>query len=406
MRKIVLPLILVIILSFGYFIFNSNLKDLGRVDNKLTSNYSAVSRNGEFHILLDGWSAALIKDGKWRFKTDSVDTKTGQSLWEGFTFQPLQKDDVKIIYAENPHILKTNTARLFHGSPDLSCENTGCIIDKQNYNLDQLAEIEKSNIYPVLRDHGVESLLYIASLNLDKNTSAISLSVDGGKAFEIIIDRLGSESNVLRDDTAYISYALGEIFTPKTVWSDGLLFETLSLSSETDNATPEMLSVGLNGLSDKSIDISKISRERLTWLSSPTIGCDPVFFCTAKIAGASVVSLKEVESYRVCEANDLSRDGILLLSTIKVSVNFEQLNHTAGLSSEKPSYYPNRTIAVNPKGFEGVKEVFLDRMIFIDGGSIVEIWGANADLDLETMPTEYFNSSDLAKYSNNKLTLC
>jgi hypothetical protein len=164
--------------------------------------------------------------------------------------------------------------------------------------------------------------------------------------------------------------------------------------------------VGLNGLSDKSIDISKISRERLTWLSSPTIGCDPVFFCTAKIAGASVVSLKEVESYRVCEANDLSRDGILLLSTIKVSVNFEQLNHTAGLSSEKPAYYPNRTIAVNPKGFEGVKEVFLDRMIFIDGGSIVEIWGANADLDLETMPTEYFNSSDLAKYSNNKLTLC
>ena len=404
--KLSLLVILVTSLLFvGITLFNkSNIKSSDRLTNS--------QRENGFNIYLDGWSAIVSPLGQWQYRIGSIDPASGGTNWQKLDFEPLSKSDIELIYKKDPYILKNNTSRLFNGSPNIDCNAKGCQIDQNNFLISELSDIEKSKIYPVLSSWKVGSLLYRANITLPVGEEVIWVRNGPNPAFEIQTVRVPDPNSDLPAviKTPYIASAFGLTFTPWARWSDlgsEGSFTTPSLSDIIDQPNPEMLSAGLEGLSSTKVDLSALLPDRLTFLSSPTVGCDPTVLCSPIGGKSTFTPIREVQSIKICDVANEKADGILLLSTLNFTYAFPSISHQAGLFKQiSPKYYPNRSIPIEPSFISGEKKIFIDRMIIIDGSNIVALWGGNADLSYETPPATYLTAENLSAATSGRFKVC
>jgi hypothetical protein len=365
-----------------------------------------------FNIYLDGWSAVVSPLGQWQYRVGSIDPISGGTNWQKLDFLPLSKNDIELIYKKDPYILKNNTSRLFSGSPNMDCKTNGCQIDQNNFSISELADIKKSKIYPVLSSWKVDSLLYRANISLPEGEEIIWVRNGLNPAFEIQAVRVPDPYSDLPaiPKTPYLATAFGITFTPWARWSDPGSegsFTTPSLSDKIDQPNPEMLSAGLEGLSSTKVDLSALLPDRLTFLSSPTVGCDPTVLCSPIGGKSTFTPIREVQSIKICEISNEKADGVLLLSTLNFTYTFPNISHQAGLFKQtSPKYYPNRSIPIEPSFITGEKKIFIDRMIIIDGSNIVALWGGNADLSYETPPPTYLTAENLSTATSGRFKVC
>jgi len=404
--KIVSVLLLVISLLFlAITLFNKSTK------SSSDASKNPQSENG-FNIYLDGWSAITAPLEQWQYRVGSIDPSSGSTNWQQLNFTPLTSNDIELVYKNDPYILKNNTSRLFNGSPNMNCNAKSCQIDQENFTLSELSDIENSKIYSVLASWKVNSLLYRANISLPEGEEVIWVRNGTNPAFELqtvkVPDPISDLPVTLK--SPYIASAFGLTFTPWARWSDlgsEGSFTAPSLSDKIDQPTPEMLSAGLEGLSSTKVDFSGLQSDRLTFISSPTVGCDPTVLCSPIGGKSTFTPLREVQSVKICEVADEKADGLLLLSTLNFTYTFPNTSHQVGLFKQTPpKYYPNRSIPIEPSTISGEKKIFIDRMLIIDGNNIVALWGGNADLSFETPPSSYLTAENLSSATLGRFKVC
>ena len=384
--------------------------------NKSTKSGSDDSENSQsengFNIYLDGWSAITAPLEQWQYRVGSIDSSSGGTNWQLLNFAPLSSNDIELVYKNDPYILKNNTSRLFNGSPTMNCNAKSCQIDQENFTISELSAIENSKIYPVLSSWKVDSLLYRANITLPEGEEVIWVRNGTNPAFELQTVKVPDPNSNLptKVKTPYIASAFGLTFTPWARWSylcsEGS-FTAPSLSNTIDQPSPDMLSAGLEGLSSTKVDFSALQPDRLTFLSSPTVGCDPTVLCSPIGGKSTFTPLREVQSIKICEIANEKADGLLLLSTLNFTYTFPNKSHQSGLFKQTPpKYYPNRSIPIEPSFVSGEKKIFIDRMIFIDGSNIVALWGGNADLSFETPPPTYLTTENLYSATLGRFKVC
>lgn len=403
-------------ITLGSFIAISlalvGLIQLGTSTKIGSDNFVNNKTNSGFNIYLDGWSAITSPLDQWQYRIGNIDASSGGSNWQQLTFKPLSNKDIELVYENDPYILKNNTSRLFDGSPNMKCNQKGCNIDQKEFSIASLSKIKNSKISPVLDSWNVNSLLYNANITLPDGEEVIWIRNGINSALELQTVKIPDPNSDLPKEqkSAYIASAFGLTFTPWARWSDSGSqgsFSITSLSDKVDQPNPEMLAAGLEGLSSTKVDFSAILPDRLTFLSSPTVGCDPTVLCSPIGGKSTFTPLREVQSIKICEVDNEKADGILLLSTLNFTYTFPKTSHQAGLFKQtSPKYYPNKSIPIEPSLVSGEKKIFIDRMIIIDGNNIVALWGGNADLSYETPPTTYLSTEKLSEASSGRFKPC
>ncbi len=388
------------------------ITQFNKSNNSRSDRLTNLQRENGFNIYLDGWSAISSPLEQWQYRIGSIDSTSGGTNWQKLDFAPLSNTDIELIYKKDPYILKNNTSRLFSGSPNMDCNSKGCLIDQNTFTISELSDIEKSKIYPVLSSWKVDSLLYRANISLPDGEEIIWVRNGSNPAFELQTVRVPDPNSDFPATvkTPYIASAFGLTFTPWARWSDlgsEGSFTTPSLSAKRDQPNPEMLSAGLEGLSSTTVDLSALLPDRLTFLSSPTVGCDPTVLCSPIGGKSNFTPIREVRSIKICDVVNEKSDGILLLSTLNFTYTFPNITHQTGLFKQtSPKYYPNRSIPIEPSFISGEKKIFIDRMIIIDGSNIVALWGGNADLSYETPPPTYLTAENLSSASSGRFKVC
>jgi hypothetical protein len=318
------------------------VKDGKPVPAKTVLNKAKVD-SARVDFFVDGWSARTLKGTA---VTAQVGTESSQ-----VRLRPVNGNDLKELLKTTPEVVEVALARQVSGAADLTCDETGCTIDGKGIDLVNWVTnpAKVKGFGDMYSEWDVNALLYHFSVDAGDGTDAVSVSLDNGTTEPVVFPAvpLSEDKNVAPGPgNGYLSnrYVLGSAFERLFV-VDPQWIRDPKKPSRYGAATPAGIPVvgdmptrtvhHVLGLNSPWPGTEAFTDSVLTYLSSPTGGCDVGVLCTPERIDSEIKSPTH-EQQRVCAMVDGERiDQIAVFDSAIITANFDRKTSQFGLWGNK-----------------------------------------------------------------------
>jgi len=260
-------------------------------------------------VVMDGWSVQNLNGGLSYTADDGVLTPVGLA--------PATPSAVAELARTTPKILTQVAARTITADVTLSCSAAGCKTATTTYPLTAFTHPASTPLGKSYTGYAIPSLLYVAKLSVAKGNTSVELTTSGGAHLQLDLKSAGGPGT-----TGYgrgrhlVAAGLGQLFSPLALWvgtapADPAWYTTDRLSDRPADlavATAAALAtlrapaepmLSLAGLAVPLASARTWNPDRLTYATSPTMGCGPTTLCVpGKVS--TVVTSNAFDSRAVC----------------------------------------------------------------------------------------------------------
>lgn len=336
-------------------------------DDQPASEVPPVMRQVRVDLLVDGWSAATLRDLHLRW------APAGATEYKPVTLEKVTRADVAEIQRTTPGALTATLARQVTGDSSLACSPSGCRTSDGAVNLEVLNSPKKVKGFgESYAGWHVDSLLYRASLNVPAGAASVVLRADG--FYDESLPTIPTAEAGTAPDAAngylrnryLVGAGLGSFFAVDPSWADGKdgvtrwRTEPVSGVDEDVVATvkanvPDIAAVG--GLATPWEPARRLTSSHLTYLTSPVTGCGVGVLCAPDRVQANVVARSKDTAVACPEGGQLT-PNVAVLDNVRITAKLKAPIHQRGVYGGKD---PQSFDGYTGKGINGGGQPVLTR---------------------------------------------
>lgn len=297
-------------------------------------------KEGRVDVFLDGWSHRIIGGAATRFIVDGKVSPTPTD------FEPVTRDDVAELLRTSPGLVADVLSRQVSGEARVSCTAAGCTV-AGNY-VDAVGLITAPRDVPGLGSSyaawDIGSLLYRTSIVAPGNGEVVlQVRGFGGWAAPVVPALLEGSTEPDRNNgwltnRYLVGAAFGRLFTVTPAWTADTparyapsIPQAMLTPEQADSPRNLATAMHLDGLDQPWVGAKGLSASALTYLSSPTGGCEVGVMCTPTTIDYSIASAEHEQALVCTTVGDREVAGWAVYDSAVVTADFDKATHQFGM---------------------------------------------------------------------------